>query len=61
MEIQYYIWLGTPNLVRTGEIVQTIQNQNSIPIYTGRYQTPTRGNNSGRATFRKLNCVNIPA
>ena len=37
MEIQYYIGLRTPNLVDTGEIVQMIQNQNSIPTYTGRY------------------------
>ena len=37
MEIQYYIGLRTPNLVHTGEIVQMIQNQNSIPTYTGRY------------------------
>ena len=37
MEIQYYIWLRTPNLVHTGEIVQMIQNQNSIPTYTGSY------------------------
>ena len=52
MEIQYYIWLGTPNPVRTGEIVQMTQNQNLIPIYTGRYQTPTHNNNYVRATFR---------
>ena len=38
-----------------------IENQNSIPIYTDRYQAPTRENNSVRATFRNLKCVNIPA
>ena len=47
--------------VRKGNIMQMIENQNSIPIYTDRYQTPTRENNSVRATFRNLKCVNIPA
>ena len=47
--------------VRKGNIMQMIENQNSIPIYTDRYQTPTRENNSVRATLRILKYVNIPA
>ena len=46
--------------VFTDKIMQMTQNQNSIPIYTDRYQTPIRENNSVRATFRNLQCVDIP-
>ena len=57
MEIQYYIWLGTPNLVRTGKIVQMIQNKNLVPIYTGKYFPPTCQTISVHATFRNETCV----
>ena len=33
MEIQHYLWLGTPSLVCTGEIVQVNKNEHSTPIY----------------------------
>ena len=41
MDIQHYIWLGTPNLVLTGKIEQMTQSHNPIPICTCRYQAAT--------------------
>ena len=61
MEIQHYIWLGTPNLVCTGEIVQMTQNQNLIPICTGRFQTATVRLTLHVFSLQKRTYVDIPA
>ena len=61
MEIQHYIWLGTPNLVCTGEIVQMTQNQNLIPICTIRCQTATVRLTLHVFSLQKRTYVDIPA
>ena len=43
--------------MRSGELVQMIQTQNSIPIYIGKYLRPTRETISVCAAFRSETCV----